>query len=737
MFYRMHLPMQQLEKHGHEVTMRSAVTDQGSREALEPVTLRDMQGFDVIVAQRFNTHRGLETWRRARTPTSRLVYDTDDDVTSVTTENFAAWNLYNRPDIQDAHMHSAQVSDLVTVTGRHLAEVMHEHTGHQNIKVLPNYIPAWVLDTQRPERKRPAVGWSGGASHARDVGVVVPPVRRFLKRFPGWDIQFNGTDYRPTFKAGDRALYADWVPVYKDPEGYYATLDFDIGLIPLAGQEFDKSKCVDAGTRISTDQGVIEAGLIRPGMKVWRDGWREVIAVEHGNPRSGWRITTARGLQVTVTPEHRLAVSSGEWVPAADLVPGAQLQLIAEECPDLPCQEAPWPADGRMTRAGNPDPVAFLEASDGPRIKVTERWARILGLFTGDGSFSGKTALAVHCDGQDQDLIKSLMADLEAAGFRPTTEAVTMFDGRVLRRRSVRVASAHLSRFLVSLGVGRAHRTGSQKWERTLCVPDVIFRSPQSVRAAFLAGLFEADGNVAKSAVSMTTKSADLARDVQQLLWSIGVPSVIDEHRGSQRSPYADRTYWKVRLRMEETRIFAARVGFLSRRKQAELAEVLSYGPAFGEARLNKRGDRRGGTRGHPINWSDEIISVEHADVCPVDIQVEGEAFALAGILSHNSNIKAVEYASRGIVPVATDCEIYRSFIRHGENGFLVKAEHEWLHYMSILASDDTLREQMAATARKDAAAWTIEEHWTRWRDAYEGLFTRKVDTSPDPSRAV
>jgi len=279
-WYRIELPLRQLEKHGHEVTFRSASDDKGNRT---PVTLRDMQGFDIIIGQRFNTHRGLETWRRARTPQSRLVYETDDDVFSISPINFQAYSLYQRGDVQDAVTHMAEVSDLVTVTTDQLARVIHEHTGNENIAVLPNCIPAWLLDTVPPSqvtgsaetprvRSRPSIGWQGGASHGIDVSLITSSVRRFLKRFSGWDFHLGGTDYRPTFKVGNRAKFRPWVPVYEDPEGYYATLDFDINLAPLAVTEFDLSKSnikvLEAAARgipsIATDCPVY-SGFIRHG----------------------------------------------------------------------------------------------------------------------------------------------------------------------------------------------------------------------------------------------------------------------------------------------------------------------------------------------------------------------------------------------------------------------------------------------------------------------------------------
>jgi glycosyltransferase involved in cell wall biosynthesis len=236
-FYRFELPLRQLEQHGHEVTFRSVNDDVGAT-----VTQSDMAGHDVIIGQRLNVHSGMEAWRRSRGPFSRLVYDADDDVFSVNPDNWSAYQLYDKPEIQDAVYHLTQVSDLVTVTTEHLAGVMREHTGNESTMVLPNCIPAFVLDMARQERARPAVGYQGGANHGTDVAVIAASVRRFLKRFPDWDLRLGGTDFRPTFKVGERAKYSRWVPVYDDPPGYYATLDFDIGLAPLAMRPFDFSK---------------------------------------------------------------------------------------------------------------------------------------------------------------------------------------------------------------------------------------------------------------------------------------------------------------------------------------------------------------------------------------------------------------------------------------------------------------------------------------------------------------
>jgi glycosyltransferase involved in cell wall biosynthesis len=235
----MKLPLTELAKRGHEVTF----ADAGDDGHPHTITLKDLQGYDVIVAQRWNKHTGLEVWRRARGPYSRLVYELDDDLWNITAENWNAYRLYNQPDIRDAVQHSAEVADLVTVTTGPLAEVMREVAGHDRVTVLPNCIPELATRLPRKDRRRPRVGWMGGASHGVDVGQVAAPVRRFLRRFPQWDLQLNATDYRDTFRVPDgRVFFVPWVPVYENPEKFYASIDFDIGLCPLYPTQFSRAK---------------------------------------------------------------------------------------------------------------------------------------------------------------------------------------------------------------------------------------------------------------------------------------------------------------------------------------------------------------------------------------------------------------------------------------------------------------------------------------------------------------
>jgi glycosyltransferase involved in cell wall biosynthesis len=86
------------------------------------------------------------------------------------------------------------------------------------------------------------------------------------------------------------------------------------------------------------------------------------------------------------------------------------------------------------------------------------------------------------------------------------------------------------------------------------------------------------------------------------------------------------------------------------------------------------------------------------------------------------SHLKAMEYGALGIPVVASDCEAYRWYVRHGVTGFLVKRDHEWERYLRDLVNDEAMRAEMGAAAKALAAQWTIQKHGEDWQKAYAAL---------------
>lgn len=79
---------------------------------------------------------------------------------------------------------------------------------------------------------------------------------------------------------------------------------------------------------------------------------------------------------------------------------------------------------------------------------------------------------------------------------------------------------------------------------------------------------------------------------------------------------------------------------------------------------------------------------------------------------------KWLESSVLGIPLVASDIEPYRRVIRHGENGFLVKHEHEWGRILKQLADDPDLRQRVGMTARGEASGSIMQALHVQWQAA-------------------
>ncbi|MFI5473228.1 glycosyltransferase [Streptomyces cacaoi] len=79
---------------------------------------------------------------------------------------------------------------------------------------------------------------------------------------------------------------------------------------------------------------------------------------------------------------------------------------------------------------------------------------------------------------------------------------------------------------------------------------------------------------------------------------------------------------------------------------------------------------------------------------------------------------KWLESSVLGIPLIASDTPAYRAVIRHGENGFLVRYEHEWGRYLKLLVDDPELRQRVGMTARGEASGSIMQALHVQWQAA-------------------
>lgn len=86
------------------------------------------------------------------------------------------------------------------------------------------------------------------------------------------------------------------------------------------------------------------------------------------------------------------------------------------------------------------------------------------------------------------------------------------------------------------------------------------------------------------------------------------------------------------------------------------------------------------------------------------------------------SNLKAIEAMALGVPVLASDCEPYRGTVIDGVNGFLIRRPQDWGRRLHELASDPAARAEMGAKGQEMAAAYSIEQNWSKWARVYEEL---------------
>jgi ribonucleoside-diphosphate reductase alpha chain len=294
---------------------------------------------------------------------------------------------------------------------------------------------------------------------------------------------------------------------------------------------------------VATDEGP------RRAMQFFVNGHEAVVSVE-----------TSRGYRLQGTSAHRVKVvdPDGLWVwkrigelKAGDRVPLMQRSLVGQprEVPLPPLGELYWTADHR-TRV--------------PRV-VTPELAEFVGYFMGDGSLHAK-GLRLTVTAADTDVVEHLKAlGEELFGVDATAEETNGdFD--------VCFNSVPLAAWWQACGFAKLRPTPEHRGKGWLPhIPDaILFANDPAVYAAFLRGLFEADGTTSTGYASFTTTYLPFSRDVQTLMLALGFITTRKVDPAIGNWGHNDRYILRL-LNVASVTRFLHEVGFISKRKVARL----------------------------------------------------------------------------------------------------------------------------------------------------------------------
>jgi len=263
-----------------------------------------------------------------------------------------------------------------------------------------------------------------------------------------------------------------------------------------------------------------------------------VSHLTHNGKRPVRRVTTNAGRHIRVTDNHpvRVLKENGHvvWSCAKNLKPGDVLLGILSD------------GGGSAT-----DHVTFAQAL-------------LLGYLVGEGSLnSSRTIGFTQKDQQIRDEFISLM-QMCYPSITPRVYGIDVrFNSKVAREDLA-------ARF--GLDCVKAPKKS---------IPSCVRQSSPKIQAAFLSALFECDGTIEGNTVTYSTASAQLAREVQALLTSLGMAATVSPKKVAA---YPQNIYFNVSLGTGSSRLFLETIGFRSQRRAAQHAHIDGV-PSYDEYR--------------------------------------------------------------------------------------------------------------------------------------------------------
>ena len=302
------------------------------------------------------------------------------------------------------------------------------------------------------------------------------------------------------------------------------------------------------------------------------------------------RLRFSNGIEVKATPNHRFFTKNRGMVAAKDLQSMDAVVLLdqpvellssalAIDLDDASIFASGW--GGRETKAHQPVQL--------PRM-WTSHLAEYIGYLVGDGSLSEasdaehrlSTASVVFGNQTEADELLPHFETLFAEMGVNQTQTVKMPNKTV----QFRVNRTPIVRFLKQIGVCECRAPEKR-------VPSTLFQAPRHIIAAFLRGLFTADGCVYDGEkhryVGVGSRSLELLRGVQQLLLTFGISSRIyaSDRREQTEFRYTttegrDVTYqatglsYDLRISSRSIARFKEHIGFLTEAKQSRLDRLVT-----------------------------------------------------------------------------------------------------------------------------------------------------------------
>lgn len=301
-------------------------------------------------------------------------------------------------------------------------------------------------------------------------------------------------------------------------------------------------KCVTRGTLVLTSSGIIPIEALAPTTELPEDtaeslnvmiqgrfSKTETSHFYHGGIKKTIKIKSNAGFEIEGTPNHRiLCITEGgpDWKRLD--------QITARDYVAIHRGSEFW---GKETALPNDIEIAYL-----------------MGVLTGDGSHDDSGFSLSNPEEELLSYIQKILGEI----FHYETK-VHKYNDDCPR---LSIFRSDIVNDLVARGYSREALAGDKE------VPISILQGSRTEAIAFLQGLFDTDGhsNINNGYIEWTTKSAQLAKQVQILLSNLGI--ITTQHIKTVIREKEPRKYVKSIISGDDARLFYETVGFRLERKQ-------------------------------------------------------------------------------------------------------------------------------------------------------------------------
>ncbi len=368
---------------------------------------------------------------------------------------------------------------------------------------------------------------------------------------------------------------------------------------PVTGRINGSNPCFPASAKVHTDKGLIPfRELLERANSGESFGIYTHDATNPDEPSQEMVITSPEafmitgyndivklrldnGVELRCTPSHKIFTANRGYVEARKLVFDDEVKLLDLEAPaveaDLGLPVSSDPED-YWTNGDHALPLRFPDM-------WSEEFAHYLGWLVGDGSTSGTTVASIYGSQEDRDEILPRHAELlDWVNCERPIKLSEQANGTA----QLRLARRAFKQFIEALGVKSVK--GPEK-----TVPWSIEQAPAEMVAAFLRGLYDADGCVVDSSqryVGLGSSSPDLLKGVQTLLSTFGIMSHLYQtkraekegsftytNKAGETKRYGNAAAYDLRITSASIVRFAQHIGFTLSRKAALLRSLVVEAP--------------------------------------------------------------------------------------------------------------------------------------------------------------